>query len=67
MHAENLFVNKSSNGEAVETVSESFPEFYVISTFALIIKSVDSIDACTLVVTSEEEEILWVLDFISKE
>lgn len=55
MHTENFFINESGNWEAVEAVSESFPEFYAVSSLAwtlrpknysltLIIEAIDSID-----------------------
>ncbi len=66
MHAKDLFVNDSSNGEAVKAIGESFPQLDVVSSFALVIEPINSIDGCAFVVTSEEEEVLWVLDFVSE-
>ena len=67
MHAEDFLINNSSNWEAVETVSESLPKFDVVSSLALVVEAIDSIDTCTLVITSKEEEVLWVLDFVGEE
>ena len=34
MTAENFFINDGSNRQAIETVSECFPQFYVVTSFA---------------------------------
>jgi len=67
MHTENFLVNDSSDGETVEAVSESLPQLDVVPSLALIVETVDSVNWGALVVSSEQEEILWVLDFVSKE
>lgn len=64
MHAQNFLVNDSSNWKAVETVSESFPKFDVVSSLALVIEAIDSVDTGALVISSEKEEVLRVLDFV---
>jgi hypothetical protein len=67
VHAQNLLVNDSSNGQAVEAISESFPQFYVISSLALVIKSINTVDGGTLVVSSQQKEVLRVFDFVSQQ
>lgn len=67
MHAENFFINNSCDWETVEAISEGFPEFDVVSSLAFFIESVDSVDAGTLMVSSQEEEIFWILDLIGEE
>lgn len=67
MHTKNFLINDGSNWEAVETICESLPELDVITTFALVIKPIDTIDGGALVVSSQEEEVLGVFDFIGKE
>ena len=57
-----LFVDQGSDGQAIEAVSERLPDANVVSALAFVIKSVDSIDGSALVVSSEEEEVLWILD-----
>jgi len=64
VHAENFFINNSSNRKTVETISESFPELDVIASLALIIETIDSVNRGTLVVSSEKEEVLRVLYFV---
>ena len=67
MNAEDLVVNYGSDWEAVEAMDELFPELQRISSFALIIESVNPVDGPALVVSSQQEKVLWVFDFISQE
>jgi hypothetical protein len=67
MHAEDLFVNNGCNGQAIEAVSESFPQFDVVSSLALIVEAVNTVDGGALVVSSQQEEVLRVLDFVSQQ
>jgi|NorSeaMetagenome_1021524.scaffolds.fasta_scaffold790232_2 hypothetical protein len=53
MHAKNFVVNESSNRHAVKDILEFFPDTDRVSALAFIIKSVDSVDLSTLVVTTE--------------
>lgn len=62
-----FFIDDSSNGQTIETIRESLPQFYIIPSFALIIKSIYPIDACTFVISSEQKEIFRVLDFVSQQ
>mmetsp|Transcript_13966 Transcript_13966/g.55101 ORF Transcript_13966/g.55101 Transcript_13966/m.55101 type:complete len:212 (+) Transcript_13966:662-1297(+) len=67
MHAEDLLVDDRSNGKAVEAVRERLPELDVVPPLALVVESVDAVDRSALVVASEEEEVLWVLDLVGEE
>jgi len=83
VYAEDLRGNNSSNGKAVKDVYESLPCFNVTSSLALVVKAIDcgngqkyirfrhklltSCDIRTLVVPSQEEEILGVLDLVAKQ
>ena len=64
MDAENLVVDNCGNWEAIEALNKLLPELQGISSFTLIIKPVDSVDGATFVIASQEEEVLWVLDFV---
>ena len=64
MHAENFLIDKSSNWEAIEAIGKNFPKLDTMTTLALIIESINSIDGGTFVVTSQKEKILWVLNFV---
>lgn len=67
MHGENLLVDDSSNWQAVEAVGEGLPQLDVVAALALIVETVDAVDGGALVVATEDEEVLWVLDFVGEE
>jgi hypothetical protein len=67
MHAENLFVNKGGNGQAVETVGEGLPDTDVVASLALVVESVDSVNGGALVVASQHEEVLGVLNLVCQQ
>lgn len=67
MHCEDLLVNNSSNGQAVEAVSKGLPQLNVISSLALVVEAVDAVDRGAFVVTTEDEEVLWVFDLVRKQ
>jgi len=67
MHAEDLLVNDGSNWQAVEAVGESLPQLDVVSSLALVVEPINSVNGSTLVVSSEEEEVLGVLDLVGEE
>lgn len=71
MHAKDAVVNQSSDGKAVETVNEQFPQLDVVTSLTLIVakstlivEAIDSVDGGTFVVASQQEEVPGVLDFV---
>lgn len=66
VHTQDLIVDERSNWQAIEAVCEHLPQFNSVSSFALIIKSVNAVNTCTLVVATEEEEVLGELDLVSE-
>lgn len=67
MATEDLLVHDGGNRQAIEAVGKCLPQLYVKPPFALIVEAVDAVDARTLVVSSEQEEILGVLDLIRQQ
>lgn len=67
MHGEDLLVNDSSNGETIEAVGEGLPELDVVSTLALIVEAVNTVDGSTLMVAAQNEEILGILDLVGQQ
>ena len=53
MHTENLLIDDCSDGKAIEAIGESLPEFNVVSSLALIIETINSVDRSALVVASK--------------
>lgn len=50
MHCEDLFVNDGCNWQAIEAISERFPQLDVVPSFAFVVESVDPVDGGALVV-----------------
>lgn len=67
MHGEDLLVDDSSNGKAVEAIGEGLPQLDVVAALALIVETVDTVDGGTLVVAPQDEEVLGVLDLVGKQ
>ena len=66
MHAENFLVDEGGDGEAIEDVAKDAPESDRVSTFALIVETVNAIDLSTLVIASQKEEVLGILNFVAE-
>ena len=66
MHAENFLVDEGGNGEAIEDVAKDAPESDRVSAFALVVETVDAIDLSALVIASQKEEVLGILDFVAE-
>lgn len=66
MHAEDLLVDDCGDGKAVEAIGESLPKLDVVSSLALIVEAVNSVNGGALVVSSKEEEVLRVLDLVGE-
>ena len=67
MHREDLLVDDRCNGQAVEAVGERLPELDVVSSLALIIEPIDTVDGRAFVVATEDEEVFRVFDLVCKE
>ena len=44
MTAEDLFVDDSGHGQAVETICERLPQFDVVASLAFVVEAVDAVD-----------------------
>lgn len=66
MDAEDLVIDNSSDREAVEALNELLPEFQRVATLALIVESINTIDGAAFVVSSEQEEVLRILDLVGE-
>ena len=67
MHGEDLLVNDGSNGQAVETIGKSLPQLDVVPSFAFVVEAVDSVDGGAFVVSSQDEEVLGILDLVCQQ
>jgi hypothetical protein len=66
VHTEYFLINNSSNRQAIEAIGESFPQLYVVAALALIVKPIDSVNRGAFVISSEQEEVLRIFNFISE-
>jgi hypothetical protein len=66
VHANDLFVDDGADGKAVEAVSKRFPQLDVIPSLAFIIEPINPVNRSALVVSTKQEEVLRVFDFVSK-
>jgi hypothetical protein len=64
MHTQNSVINDCCRWKHVEACAELLPNFDSVSSFALIVEPIHSIDRLAFMVTSEQEEIIWVFDFV---
>lgn len=67
MHAQDLLIDESGNRQAVKAVSEGLPKLDVVSALALVVEAIDTVDRGTLMIASEQEKVLGVLDFVSEQ
>lgn len=52
MHREDLLINNGRDRQAVEAVRKCLPQFDVVTTLALIIETIDTVDGSALVVSA---------------
>ena len=55
MTTEDLLIDYSSDGQAVETIREGFPQFDIVATFALVVESYRSNTEIALKVKIENQ------------
>lgn len=67
MHGKDLLVNDGGNGQAVEAVGKRLPQLDVVASLALVVEAVDTVDRCTLVITTENEKVLGILDLVCQQ
>jgi hypothetical protein len=67
MHADYLVIDDSSARETVERVTKGLPKLDAKTTATFVVKAIYPVNASTLMVSSENKEVLRVLDFVSKQ
>ena len=67
MHANDFVVNDSTARETVERIAKLLPHLYRETAATFVIKAINTVDTSTFVVTSQEEKVFWILDFVRKE
>jgi len=66
MRTEDLLIHDGSTGETVETIGKGLPKLNPKTALAFVIETVDAVDGGTLVISSEDEEVFGVFDFIGQ-
>lgn len=67
MHCEDLLVDDGRDWQAVEAIRKSLPKLNVVPSLAFIVEAVDTVDRRTLVIASQNKEILRVFDLVGEE
>lgn len=67
VHGEDLLVDDGGDGQAVEAVGKSLPQLDVVTSLALVVETVDTVDGGTLVVAAQDEEVFGVLDLVCQQ
>ena len=67
MHANDLVIDDGATGETVECIAELFPHLDRKPAAAFVIKAINPIDSCTLVVSTQKEEVFWVFDLVGEQ
>lgn len=67
MHSKYLLVNDGSNWETIETIGEGLPQLDIVTSLAFIIKPVYAVDGGAFVITTEDEKVFWIFDFICQQ
>lgn len=67
VHREDLLINNSCDWQAIEAIGERLPKLDVVSSFTLVVESIDTVNRSTFMVTTEDEEILGVFDLVCEE
>nr|POE77548.1 hypothetical protein CFP56_09195 [Quercus suber] len=67
VHRENLLVDDGRNGQAVEAIGKGLPQLDVVTSLALVVKTVDTVDRSTFMIAAENEEILGIFDLVCQQ
>ena len=64
MHTQYSIINNSTHWQNIKDFLKLSPHFGIIPSFALVIKAVHPVNLMAFVISSEQEEVIWVLDFV---
>ena len=67
MHREDLFVNDCRNGQTVEAIRKGLPQLDVVAALALIVETIDTVNASTLMIATQNEKVLGILDLVRQQ
>jgi hypothetical protein len=64
VHTEDFVIHHGTDGEDIEAKSKLFPYLDIVSPFALVVEAVHPVDGLALMVTSQQKEVLRILNFV---
>jgi len=64
VHAEDLIIDKGSDWHTIEDILKLLPESDAVPIFALVVKSVNSVDLATLVIATKKEKVFLEFYFV---
>jgi hypothetical protein len=67
MYTKYFFVDNSGHRKTIEAICEGLPKFDIVTALALIVEAINSVDGSALMVPSQEEEVLWIFDFVGQQ
>lgn len=67
MHGKDFFINDGGDRQTIKAICECLPKLDIVPSFALVVKSINAVDAGTFVIAAQDEEVFWVLDFIGEQ
>jgi len=67
MATKDFLVHNGRDRKTIEAVGEGLPKLDIETPFAFVVEPVDPVNTGALVVSPEEEKVLWVLDFVGQE
>ena len=66
MHTDNLVINDSRTGQAIEGIAELLPHLNGEAATALVVKAINSVDTCTFMISSQKKEVLGILNLVGE-
>lgn len=67
MTTEDFLIDDSNNRQTIETIRESLPQLDAVASFALVVEAVNAVNGGALVVATQQEEVLRILDLVSQQ
>lgn len=67
MHTNDFVVDHRTARERVESIAKVLPHLYREPATTFVVKSVDSINARTFMVSSQKEEVFWIFNLVCKQ
>lgn len=66
MHADDFFIDETTDGHTVEHVTELLPQLDVVAPLTFVVEAINPGDGSAFVIATKLEEVLWVLYLVSK-